>query len=127
MGLEINGKLAALVKTLLPNNLQRGFVHLLGKGPSRARREANKWPKTQVSEIEGHVLSLGSRTDEDGEGSCYRSYFRKCLSYTTSDVSLDFNCDIMLDVKSMPSIGSESVDCIFCSGVLEHVDDYTAA
>lgn len=127
MGLEINRKLAALVKTLLPNNLQRGFVHLLGKGPTRARREANKWLKTQASEIEGHVLSLGSRTDEDGEGSFYRSYFRKCVSYTTSDVSLELDCDIMLDVKSMPSIESESVDCIFCSGVLEHVHDYTAA
>ncbi len=33
---------------------------------------------------------------------------------------------MVLDVRSMP-IKDESFDCVFCSGVLEHVDDYLTA
>ena len=34
---------------------------------------------------------------------------------------------MVLDVRCMPEISDESFDCVFCSGVLEHVDDYFAA
>jgi ubiquinone/menaquinone biosynthesis C-methylase UbiE len=71
-------------------------------------------------------LSIGSGNDFDEEGDYYRNYFPMASSYTTSEVSEEFNCDLVLDVRSMPEIEDESYDCIFCSGVLEHTDDFQA-
>lgn len=98
------------------------------RGPgkvSRARRHSNRWLRQHCRTIEGDVLSIGSGTDADGEGNYYSDYFVKASSYTTSDFSHDFGCDLTLDVRSMPQIKDESYDCVFCSGVLEHVDDVT--
>ncbi|MBN1865297.1 MAG: class I SAM-dependent methyltransferase [Victivallales bacterium] len=75
----------------------------------------------------GEVLSIGSSDDSDGQGDYYRNYFTSASSYTTSDVYKECKSDLILDVRSMPEIKDESYDCIFCSGVLEHVDDYQSA
>jgi SAM-dependent methyltransferase len=74
--------------------------------------------------VKGDVLSIGSGPDSDGQGRHYRQYFVNTSSYTTSEVSDEFDADLVLDVRSMPEIEDESYDCVFCSGVLEHVDDY---
>lgn len=95
--------------------------------PSRARIESNQWLQVQCRNIEGKVLSIGSGNDSDSQGNYYRNYFKKATSYTTSEVSGDFLCDLTLDVRSMPEIESEYYDCIYCSGVLEHVDNYQTA
>jgi ubiquinone/menaquinone biosynthesis C-methylase UbiE len=71
-------------------------------------------------------LSIGSGYDADTEGDYYRNYFPMATSYTTSEISEEFRCDLILDVRSMPEIKDGSYDCVFCSGVLEHVDDYQA-
>lgn len=94
---------------------------------STVRQESNQWLRYHVSSITGRVLSIGSGTDDDGEGSKYRNYFQNCSSYTTSEVTSDFECDLVIDIRSMPEIKDESFDCIFCSGVLEHVDNYQQA
>jgi ubiquinone/menaquinone biosynthesis C-methylase UbiE len=57
----------------------------------------------------------------------YRQYFVNATSYTTSEVSPDFNTDLVLDVRSMPQVSDLSYDCVLCNGVLEHVDDDLAA
>ena len=93
---------------------------------TRERKESNKWLRKNCRDIQGRVLSIGSGRDYDREGGYYRDYFPNALSYTTSEVSEEFKCDLTLDVRSMPEIGDESYECIFCSGVLEHVDDYHA-
>lgn len=115
-----------IVKTVLP-----GFmVKMLGgnpSGPSRTRKESNEWLRDHCRNIQGKVLSIGSGNDADGEGDQYRNYFPMASSYTTSEVSEEFKCDLTLDVRSMPEIENESFDCVFCSGVLEHVDDFKAA
>lgn len=69
------------------------------------------------------MLSIGSGNDADGEGDFYRRYFSMADSYTTSEVTKEFNCDLTLDIRSMPELADEAFDCIYCSGVLEHVDD----
>lgn len=94
---------------------------------SRARKESNQWLKCHVSSITGDVLSIGSGTDDDGEGNKYKNYFENCSSYTTSEVTSEFSCDLVLDIRNMPEIKDSSYDCIFCSGVLEHVDNYQQA
>ncbi len=92
--------------------------------PTRARKETNAWLRAHAPLIEGAVLSVGSGTDEDQEGGHYRDYFKDCSSYTTSDAVVEEGSDLVLDVRSMPGIKDGSFDCVFCSGVLEHVDDY---
>lgn len=96
-------------------------------GISRARRESNAWLRTHCPAIRGNVLSAGSGNDADGEGDCYRNYFSSAASYTTSEVSADYGCDLTLDIRFMSGIKSGAYDCIYCSGVLEHVDDFRAA
>jgi SAM-dependent methyltransferase len=90
-------------------------------------RDGSGWLRRQCAGISGRVLSIGSGTDEDGEGRRYRDYFPKASSYTTSEVTADFACDLTLDVRSMPEIADETYDCVYCSGVLEHVDGYRGA
>lgn len=112
---------------LLPLRIRRLLGRML---LTKARRESNRWLCKHTADIRGHVLSIGSGSDQDGEGQNYRSYFKNCSSYTTSDlsdVSSAFRCDMILDVRCMPEISDESFDCVFCSGVLEHVDNYSAA
>jgi SAM-dependent methyltransferase len=100
---------------------------LPGKRPSRERRLSNAWLRRHVGDIEGRVLSIGSQHDSDREGGRYRDYFARAASYTTSEVTAETGADLVLDVRRMPEVADESYDCIFCSGVLEHVDDYPAA
>lgn len=73
------------------------------------------------------MLSIGSGDDQDGQGRSYREYFPLCQSYTTSEVDDSFPCDLVLDVRKMHQLTDNSFDCVFCSGVLEHVDDHLAA
>ena len=91
------------------------------KGASLGRQKSNFWVSDNTELITGDVLSIGSMKDEDGEGNHYRDYFSHADSYTTSDI--EGNVDLMLDVMNMKSVPSNSYDCIFCAGVLEHVTD----
>ena len=119
--------LRELLKRYIPASIKKYLRRFIKTRPSKARRESNLWLVSHASDINGHVLSIGSGTDGDREGRKYREYFKNCSSYTTSEVSADFECDMVLDVRSMPEIDDESFDCVFCSGVLEHVDDYASA
>jgi SAM-dependent methyltransferase len=112
------------LKQLLPVGLKIKVRQWLKLDPSKARRESNRWLREHTADTTGAVLSIGSGPDYDKEGGYYRDYFKNCSSYTTSEVSADFGCDLVLDVRSMPQVRDGSYDCIFCSGVLEHVDDY---
>lgn len=102
------------------------FLRKLLSRPSRARRESNTWLRRQCEDIQGKVLSIGSENDTDREGNCYRNYFVSASSYETSEVEDVLNCDHTLDVRAMPEVKDASYDCVYCSGVLEHVDDYQA-
>lgn len=73
------------------------------------------------------MLSIGSGRDDDGEGSQYRLYFVNASNYMTSEVAPGIGTDLVLDVRAMPEIKSSAFDCVFCSGVLEHVDDFRRA
>ena len=115
----------AIVKTILPDLMVKYVQERLSR-PSRARKVANKWLHHNCKDIQGKVLSMGSGNDADREGDYYRNYFPMASSYTTSEVSETFKCDLTIDVRSMPEVEDESYDCIFCSGVLEHVDNYQA-
>jgi SAM-dependent methyltransferase len=91
---------------------------------SEARIASNKWLRRKAKGIKGDVLSIGSMNDDDCEGGKYRKYFESAKSYTTSDTdSVLGEVDLVLDVKKL-DLPDESYDCIFCSGVLEHVDDF---
>ncbi len=116
------GKLRDYVSIQIQKAMRR-----LHRGPSRVRRESNVWLRHHTSSIQGDVLSIGTGTDEDGEGGKYRDYFKACSSYTTSDFSGEFHCDLILDIRSMPEVQDSSFDCVFCNSVLEHVDDYLSA
>lgn len=117
----------ALLKKHVPASAWRLFRRFIKKGPSKARRESNAWLRHHASDIKGHVISIGSGSDYDKEGGYYRDYFKNCLSYTTSEVTAELKCDMILDARSMPEIQDESFDCVFCNSVLEHVDNYLAA
>jgi SAM-dependent methyltransferase len=94
------------------------------KQPSLSRQESNHWLKGVCQGITGDVISIGSGDDRDGEGATYRDYFPSASSYTTSEVVEGFPVDMVVDIRSMPEILDGSYDCVFCSGVLEHVDDF---
>ncbi|MCZ6778005.1 MAG: class I SAM-dependent methyltransferase [Acidobacteria bacterium] len=114
------------MKTVLPDSMFQLLRERLPRRPSRARRESNKWLRHHCKDIQGKVLSIGSGNDADKQGDFYKNYFPAASSYTTSEVSREFKCDLTLDVQSMPEIEDESYDCVYCSGVLEHVEDYRA-
>ncbi len=94
---------------------------------SEARRLSNTLLHQWCAPLGGDVLSIGSASDQDGQGQTYRGYFPKADSYLTSECSPDSGCDLTLDVRAMPEIEDDRFDVIFCSGVLEHVDDCHAA
>lgn len=92
---------------------------------SPGRAESNAILREWCSQITGVVLSVGSSKDSDGNGSTYRQYFTQATQYLTSEPQP--GCDLQLDVRSMPSVQDGTFDAVFCSGVLEHVDDVHAA
>lgn len=92
--------------------------------PSRARRESNIWLQAKCGDVHGKVLSIGSGDDSDGEGKKYQEYFLNASTYITSEVAPGFSTELVLDVQSMPEISDGAFDCVFCSGVLEHVADF---
>lgn len=92
---------------------------------SPGRAESNAILRDWCSQVRGVVLSIGSSTDGDGAGGTYRQYFTKATQYLTSEPGP--GCDVQLDVRSMPSVNDGTYDAIFCSGVLEHVDDCVGA
>lgn len=95
---------------------------------SANRVESNKWLKLQCCDINGDVLSIGSLNDGDGEGNKYKNYFTACGKYITSEVNNSYKCDINnLDVCDMRVLEDGKFDCVFCSGVLEHVVDFNKA
>lgn len=94
---------------------------------SKARLHSDRVLARWAPAITGDVLSLGSAGDLDGAGRRYRDYFCAAQSYTTSEVVPTPGCDLVLDVRHMPDVADERYDAIFCSGVLEHVDDCHAA
>ena len=117
--------IGSIKKSILPEIVVK-WLRKRPSNPSRARKESNKWLHRNCRDIKGRVLSIGSGGDDDNEGNYYRNYFPMASSYTTSEVSGELKCDLTLDVRAMPEIEDGSYDCIYCSGVLEHVDDYQA-
>lgn len=106
-------------KAVLPR-----FVIDFLRRPTKARRESNAWLRAHCRDVKGVVLSIGSGRDDDREGDFYRNYFPNASSYTTSEPFPEFDCDLLLDVRHMPEVAEGSYDCVYCSGVLEHVDDF---
>ena len=92
---------------------------------SPERKASNALLKRWAATVTGDVLSIGSSTDQDGAGKHYREYFTAAQSYTTSEVKP--GCDLVLDVRSMPTVADGRYDALFVSGVLEHVDDIWSA
>ena len=92
---------------------------------SPGRAQSNAILREWCPRITGTVLSLGSSSDQDGAGVRYREYFSRADRYLTSEPIE--GCDLVLDARSMPSMEDESVDAVFCSGVLEHIDDCHSA
>lgn len=118
-------QISSVVRALLPGCVRKWMsTQLLGR--LSPRRESNKWLRHHCRSIKGSVLSIGSHNDADGEGLHYRDYFTAASSYITSEVVDGFECDRTLDVRSMLELRDDSYDCVFCSGVLEHVDDHMA-
>ncbi len=96
-------------------------------GLTEVRKLSNEWLRLHSWGIRGRVLSVGSGSDLDNEGNRYRHYFNLARSYETSDNSPTAHVNLRLDVRTMPSIADETYDCVFCAGLLEHVDDIFAA
>lgn len=93
---------------------------------SPGRAQSNAILREWCRNITGTVLSIGSSSDQDGAGASYRDYFTSADYYYTSEPTAGRG-DLVLDVRSMPSLVDASVDAVFCNGVLEHVDDCHAA
>lgn len=91
---------------------------------SQGRKDSNEWLRENCKDIKGKVISIGSMEDRDGTGNSYKSYFPSADSYTTSDIAGDV--DLYLDVRDMKIVKDGEYDCVFVSGVLEHVDDFMA-
>lgn len=125
--MNIRGIIRSLATCLLPPKAAAGLRQIIHHREFRLRKQSNQLLTRWCADIEGQVLSIGSGTDDDGEGRCYRDYFPKASSYTTSELTPDHHVDMVLDVRNMPEIDDDTYDCIFCSGVLEHVDDYQQA
>ena len=116
-----------VARRVLPQSVRRFVRGLQVKpsgGPSKLRVESNRWLQSQCLDVVGSVLSIGSGDDSDGEGRKYRDYFPAATSLTTSEVVPIEGCDLVIDVRSMPEITDASYDCVYCSGVLEHVDEF---
>lgn len=116
-----------VVRRIMPQAVKRLYRSLIGKpepGPSRLRVDSNQWLQSQCRDIVGAILSIGSGDDSDGEGQKYRDYFPGATSFTTSEVVPMEGCDLVIDVRSMPEMTGASYDCVYCSGVLEHVDEF---
>jgi SAM-dependent methyltransferase len=112
------------LKSVLPSQL-KALLRRPSTKITTARKDSNVWLRHHVSSIYGRVLSVGSGLDDcDGEGKRYRDYFTNCSSYVTSDIKPGLGVDEVIDIRSMPQVENSSFDCIYCSGVLEHVDDY---
>ncbi len=94
---------------------------------SPERIGSNKLLRKWCSGVRGRVLSIGAGGDIDKEGSRYRDYFGMADAYVTSDIAPEMDCDLVLDARRMTEVESDSFDCVFVSGVLEHVDDCHAA
>ena len=90
---------------------------------SPERVQSNKILKRWCADVKGDVLSIGSGGDIDKQGGKYREYFTSATSYTTSDIEPSMGTDIVMDARDMP-LDDERYDAVFCSGVLEHVDEY---
>jgi SAM-dependent methyltransferase len=124
--MDLRFKLEAIAKKTLPApayNKLKSMLHI----PTKGRKEANQWLQKHCKEVCGKVLSIGSGDDSDSQGKQYRDYFMKADSYTTSEVDDHPAADLVIDARDMPEIKSESYDCIFCGGVLEHVDEHRKA
>ncbi len=94
---------------------------------SPERIESNTIIREWAKRVTGDVLSIGSAGDSDKQGGKYKDYFIRAKTYITSDVERTNDCDLTLDVRYMPLIRDCSFNGLFCSGVLEHVDDYMSA
>jgi SAM-dependent methyltransferase len=103
------------------------FGSVANQQPSMARLLSNRWLRKVAPEIKGKVLSIGSGADIDWEGRRYRTYFSKADNYHTSELNPEKPADLCLDVRNMGKLEDGSYDCVFCSGVLEHVDDIFGA
>lgn len=94
---------------------------------SKARLASDRVLAKWCATVTGDVLSVGSSADRDGNGRTYRQYFTAASSYTTSEVEPTPGCDLVLDARNMAAVADGAYDAVFCSGVLEHVDDCHAA
>jgi SAM-dependent methyltransferase len=94
---------------------------------TEARLESNKFIRKHAEKVTGKVLSIGSGGDLDWEGSKYRTYFKNSSAYFTSEISPTAKTDLRVDMRDMSQFVDGMFDCIFCAGVLEHVDDMFGA
>lgn len=94
---------------------------------SEARLASNKFIRRHAEKVTGKVLSIGSGSDMDWEGSKYRQYFKNSSSYLTSEISPTAKTDLVVDMRDMSQFVDGMFDCIFCAGVIEHVDDMFSA